>query len=55
VTSTDCYSDYEVDESALRSLDEATTSDIALSRDERPVEFDDLDSENVEDIGESVV
>ncbi|QHS17309.1 hypothetical protein GWK26_09215 [haloarchaeon 3A1-DGR] len=48
-------SEYEVDESTVRSLDAAATSDIDLDRDELPVEFDDLDLENAEEIGESIV
>lgn len=48
-------SDYEVDESLLRSLDESATSDIDLSRDELSVDFDDLTLEHVEDIDESIV
>ncbi|SDY32569.1 hypothetical protein [Halopenitus persicus] len=48
-------SEYEVDESTVRSLDEAATSDIDLDRDELPAEFDDLDLENADEIGESIV
>jgi hypothetical protein len=48
-------SDYEVDESTVRSLDEAATSDIDLSKDDLPVEFNDLDLENAEEVGESIV
>jgi hypothetical protein len=47
-------SEYEVDESTIRSLDAAATSDIDLSRDTLPVEFDDLDLETAEAIDEPV-
>ena len=48
-------SDYEIDESGLRSLDDAETTDIDLNRDELPAEFDDLDLDDIEVIDESIV
>lgn len=48
-------SDYEIDESRLRSLDDAETTDIDLNRDELPAEFDDLNLGDIEEIDESIV
>lgn len=48
-------SDYDVDESELRSLDAAETTDIDLNRDELPAEFDELDLDGSEEIDESIV
>jgi hypothetical protein len=48
-------SDYEVDESGLRSLDDAETTDIDLNRDELPAEFDELNLDDIEEIDESIV
>jgi hypothetical protein len=48
-------SDYEVDESGLRSLDDAETTDIDLNRDELPAEFDELNLDDIEEIDESTV
>jgi len=48
-------SDYEIDESGLRSLDDAETTDIDLNRDKLPAEFDDLDLDDIEEIDESIV
>ena len=48
-------SDYEIDESRLRSLDDAETTDIDLNRDELPAEFDGLNLDDIEEIDESIV
>lgn len=48
-------SDYEVDESKLRSLNDAETTDIDLNRDELPAEFDNLNLDEIEEVGESIV